>query len=112
MIKYFHLSSLTSCHKSLIHECVTGQQSVTETDMEQTRREGNEMSKKKKITWNWLRNCNTIEFSGIWEQLNNSDFKPVEFDGIRMQAGMNSFALDGYELKTLDGFLKGLGYSI
>jgi hypothetical protein len=46
----------------------------------------------------------------IWERLNNSYFKPVEFDGIRMQAGLNSFTLDGYELKTLDGFLKGLRY--
>jgi len=43
---------------------------------------------------NWLRNRNTIKFLGIWEQLNNPDFKPVEFDGIRMQAGLNSFTLD------------------
>jgi hypothetical protein len=42
---------------------------------------------------NWLRNRNTLEFLGIWEQLNNPDFKPVEFDGIRMQAGLNSFTL-------------------
>jgi hypothetical protein len=42
---------------------------------------------------NWLRNRNTIEFLGIWEQLNNPDFKPVEFDGIRMHAGLNSFTL-------------------
>lgn len=42
---------------------------------------------------NWLRNRNTIEFLGIWERLNNPDFNPVEFDGIRMQAGLNSFAL-------------------
>lgn len=47
---------------------------------------------------------------GIWEQLNNSDLKSVEFDGIRMQAGLNSFTPDGYELKMLDGFLKGLGF--
>ena len=32
---------------------------------------------------NWLRNRNTIEFLGIWERLNNPDFKPVEFDGFR-----------------------------
>jgi hypothetical protein len=37
---------------------------------------------------NWPRNRNTIEFPGIWEQLDNPDFKPVEFDGIRMQAGL------------------------
>jgi hypothetical protein len=42
---------------------------------------------------NWLRNRNTIEFLGIWEQLNNPEFKPVEFDGFRKQAGLNSFTL-------------------
>jgi phage regulator Rha-like protein len=42
---------------------------------------------------NWLRNRNTIEFLGIWETLNNHDFNSVEFDGFRMQAGLNSFAI-------------------
>ena len=42
---------------------------------------------------NWLRNRNTVEFLGLWEQLNNPGFNPVEFDGIKMQAGLNSFAL-------------------
>ncbi len=42
---------------------------------------------------NWLRNRNTIEFLGIWEQLNNPSFKPVEFDGFKKQAGLNSFTL-------------------
>ncbi len=42
---------------------------------------------------NWLRNRNTLEFLGIWEHLNNPDFKPVEFDGFRRQAGLNSFTL-------------------
>jgi hypothetical protein len=42
---------------------------------------------------NWLRNRNTIEFLGIWEQLNNPDFNPIEFDGIKKQAGLNSFIL-------------------
>jgi hypothetical protein len=42
---------------------------------------------------NWLRNRNTIEFLGIWEKLNNPVFNPVEFDGIKMQAGLNSFTL-------------------
>jgi hypothetical protein len=42
---------------------------------------------------NWLRNRNTIEFLGVWERLNNPGFKPVEFDGIRIQAGLNSFTL-------------------
>jgi hypothetical protein len=42
---------------------------------------------------NWLRNRNTIEYLGVWEQLNNPDFKPVEFDGFKKQAGLNSFTL-------------------
>ena len=45
------------------------------------------------IIQNWLRNRNTIEFLGIWEQLNNPHFNPIEFDGIRKQAGPNSFVL-------------------
>ena len=42
---------------------------------------------------NWLRNRNTVEFLGVWERLNNSGFNPVEFDGIKMQAGLNNFTL-------------------
>ncbi len=45
------------------------------------------------IITNWLRNRNTIEFLGIWEQLNNPAFNPIEFDGIRKMAGLNSFIL-------------------
>jgi hypothetical protein len=42
---------------------------------------------------NWLRNRNKVEFLGVWERLNNPGFNPVEFDGIRIQAGLNSFTL-------------------
>ena len=45
------------------------------------------------ILYNWLRNRNTIEFLGIWEQLYNPSFKPIEFDRFKSQAGLNSFAL-------------------
>ena len=45
------------------------------------------------IIQNWMRNRNTIEFLGLWEQLNNPGFKSIEFDGFRKQAGRNSFAL-------------------
>ena len=39
---------------------------------------------------NWLRNRNTIGFFGIWEHLNNPDFKPVEFDGFKkLEEGIN-----------------------
>lgn len=45
------------------------------------------------IIQNWLRTRTTLEFLGIWEHLNNPDFKPIEFDGFRKQAGLNSFVL-------------------
>jgi hypothetical protein len=45
------------------------------------------------IIQNWMRSRNTIEFLGIWEKLNNPDFNPIEFDGIKKQAGLNSFVL-------------------
>jgi len=35
------------------------------------------------VIQNWMRNRNTIEFIGVWERLNDPDFKPLEFDGIR-----------------------------
>lgn len=45
------------------------------------------------IIGNWLRNRNTIEFLGMWEQLNNPHFKVIEFDDFKKQAGLNSFTL-------------------
>lgn len=40
-----------------------------------------------------MRNRNTIEFLGIWESLYNPDFKPLEFEGFRKEAGLNAFTL-------------------
>lgn len=42
---------------------------------------------------NWLRNKNTIEFLGIWEEINNRDFNSIEFERIKNQAGFNRFVL-------------------
>ena len=41
----------------------------------------------------WLRNKNTIEFIGIWEELHNPSFNSPEFEGIKNQAGLNRFIL-------------------
>lgn len=49
------------------------------------------------IIKNWLRNRYTIEFLGTWEQLNNKDFKVVELDHFKMQAGLPSFVLSASE---------------
>lgn len=45
------------------------------------------------ILQNWLRNRSTIEFIGLWEQLNNPSFNSIEFDGFKNLAGSNSFSL-------------------
>ncbi len=42
---------------------------------------------------NWMRNRNTIEYLGIWEALYNPNFKPLEFEGFRKQAGLNAFTM-------------------
>ena len=43
------------------------------------------------IIQNWLRNRNTVEFLGVWEQIHNPDFNRGEFAAFRSQAGLNSF---------------------
>lgn len=47
----------------------------------------------KDVVRNWLRNKETITFLGLWESLNNPDFKGVEFDSFKTQAGYNAFTL-------------------
>jgi len=42
---------------------------------------------------NWMRNRNTLEFLGTWESIYNSDFKVVEFDHFKQQAGLHTFVL-------------------
>ena len=45
------------------------------------------------MIYSWMRNRNTLEFLGIWEQMNNPDFKGNEFVTFKTQAGLNSFNL-------------------
>ena len=47
----------------------------------------------KDVIKNWLRSKATIEFLGLWEELNNPNFKGVEFDSFRNEAGANTFTL-------------------
>jgi hypothetical protein len=42
---------------------------------------------------NWMRSRSTIEFLGLWEKLSNPDFKPLEFERFRSEAGNNYFVL-------------------
>jgi len=45
------------------------------------------------IIKNWIRNRSTVEYLGLWEKLNNANFKHVEFDGFLSKSGSNSFVL-------------------
>ena len=45
------------------------------------------------VIGNWMRNRNTIEFLGIWELLYNPNFKPLEFEGFKKDAGLNAFTM-------------------
>ena len=42
---------------------------------------------------NWLRKITTIDYLGLWEQINNDNFNLVEFDQIKQEYGKNSFAM-------------------
>ena len=45
------------------------------------------------VIQNWMRNRSTIEFLGLWEELNNPRFNCLEFEAIKQSAGSNSFAM-------------------
>jgi hypothetical protein len=45
------------------------------------------------ILQNWMRNRSAIEFMGLWERFNNPNFNSIEFDGIKIMSGSNSFSL-------------------
>ncbi len=47
----------------------------------------------KDVVKNWMRSRTTIEFLGLWERINNPNFKGVEFDSFMFEAGSNSFVL-------------------
>lgn len=47
----------------------------------------------KDVVKNWLRSKSTIEFLGLWEKMNNPNFKGVEFDSFKNEAGSNAFTM-------------------
>jgi hypothetical protein len=55
----------------------------------------------------WLKNKDTVLFLGVWEQIHNPDFNSLEFEGIRNEAGRNSFFLSAKKWMTMTG-AKGL----
>ena len=45
------------------------------------------------VIQNWMRGRDVLDFLGLWETLHNPDFKPLEFEGFRKQAGANAFTM-------------------
>ena len=45
------------------------------------------------VIQNWMRNRNTIEFLAVWEELHNPDFNRVQFEAVKMEAGLNRFVM-------------------
>ena len=45
------------------------------------------------LIYSWMRNRNSLEFIGIWEQIHNPEFKGIEFETFKTQAGLNRFSL-------------------
>lgn len=70
---------------------------ISLTDLIKSIQDGEQLIK------NWLRNKNTIEFLGIWEQLNNSNFNLVEFDLIKKESGTNRFLMSVNQWVTKTG---------
>lgn len=57
----------------------------------------------KDVVKNWMRSRSTIEFLGLWEQLNNPNFKGVEFDSFIHAAGSNAFTLSPQLMTSMLG---------
>ena len=45
------------------------------------------------VIQNWMRNRNTVEFLGVWEELHNPDFNRVQFEAVKNEAGLNRFVM-------------------
>jgi hypothetical protein len=73
---------------------VAGQDYISLTDMANAK--GSE-SRAADIIKNWIRTRYTLEFLGTWEQIHNPNFKVVEFDHFKMQAGLPSFVMSATE---------------
>ena len=84
-----HFSTHKTQHCGAFHEDY-----ISLTDMVQNFDDGS------KLIESWLRNKDTIEFLGVWERLNNLSFNSLEFEGIRIEAGLNRFTMSAKKWKS------------
>ena len=72
---------------------------ISLTDIARTKNE----DEPKDVVKNWFRNKSTVEFLGLWERINNPNFKGVEFDPLLSESGSNSFTLSPTKWITTTG---------
>lgn len=72
-----------------IYTTDTGQDYISLTDIAKHKNSNNAFI----VISNWMRNHSTISFLGLWEQIHNPNFKPIEFDRFKARSGENSFTL-------------------
>ncbi|MEG0760212.1 KilA-N domain-containing protein [Chryseobacterium sp.] len=70
--------------------CINDTDYICLTDMAKAKEDD---SRAADIIKNWIRNRGTIEFLGTWESIYNPDFKVVEFDHFRKEAGLPTFTM-------------------
>ncbi len=79
--------TITVQGKEIIVKTINDQDYISMTDMIKN------LPNSRMVIGNWLRSKNTIQFLGIWEQMHNPNFKLIEFDEFRMNAGTGAFTL-------------------
>ena len=89
MSKKAEIQKLTVLNREVAVQTGTAGDFICLTDIARYR----DQERTDSLIFNWMRNRNTVEFLGLWEHLHNPNFKPIEFDGFRKQAGLNSFVL-------------------
>ena len=68
---------------------VNGTESICITDIARQKKP----IEPKDVVKNWMRLKNSLEYLGLWEQLNNPSFKGVEFDPLLKESGSNAFTM-------------------
>lgn len=68
---------------------LNGQDFISLTDMAKWKNNNDS----NQVIANWMRTNFTLRFLGLWEMQNNKKFKPLEFEGFKLQAGENSFVM-------------------
>ena len=89
-----HTSQITVQETSITVITVEKTDYICLTDMAKAR---TDETRAADVIKNWLRNRATLEFLGTWEMMYNPNFKVVEFDHFKSEAGLHTFTLSAKE---------------